>query len=86
MHPNTPVNNLTFAAIDFESAGAARGATDSPVQIGIATLTPPHLAVPDKAQWVSYIAPGSDVTWAAQKVHGITAADLEDAPSLHALA
>lgn len=81
----TPISQLTFAAIDFESAGASRGATDSPVQIGIATLAPPHHSVPTRSQFVSFISPGTEVTWAAQKVHGITTSDLEQAPALLSL-
>ena len=33
------IGGLRFAAIDFESAGAARGQTDQPVQIGIAACS-----------------------------------------------
>ena len=33
------IGSLRFAAIDFESAGAARGDTDQPVQIGIAACS-----------------------------------------------
>ena len=32
---NCPLGQLPVAAIDFESAGAAPGETDQPVQIGI---------------------------------------------------
>ena len=35
--PADMIGALRFAAIDFESAGAARGETDQPVQIGIAS-------------------------------------------------
>ncbi|RYD60234.1 MAG: 3'-5' exonuclease, partial [Verrucomicrobiaceae bacterium] len=31
------IGDCRFAAIDFESAGAARGRTDVPVQVGVAT-------------------------------------------------
>ena len=33
------IGGLRFAAIDFESAGAARGETDQPVKIGIAACS-----------------------------------------------
>ena len=35
------ISEHTFAAIDFESAGAERGKTDVPVQIGMATWSLP---------------------------------------------
>ena len=35
MIPQEPMGRLAYAAIDFESAGAAPGETDLPVQIGI---------------------------------------------------
>ncbi|MFR1410868.1 MAG: hypothetical protein ACLSUW_00150 [Akkermansia sp.] len=38
-HSRDIIGRLRFAAIDFESAGAARGDTDQPVQIGIAACS-----------------------------------------------
>ena len=35
-NPLPTLRELRFTAIDFESAGAARGQTDTPVQIGLA--------------------------------------------------
>ena len=47
------IGGLHFAAIDFESAGAARGETDQPVQIGIAACS----RLEDEPElWTSYIA------------------------------
>ena len=47
------IGGLRFAAMDFESAGAARGETDQPVQIGIAACSrledEPEPAVPAEA-------------------------------------
>lgn len=85
MSAELKISELSFSAIDFESAGASRGATDTPVQVGIATMTPPHKAVPADDQYVSFIAPDSPVTWSAQKVHGISTEDLKGAPSLISL-
>lgn len=79
---NTPIRDIRFAAIDFESAGAARGQTDCPVQIGIAAWS--H-ADGHGNSFVSYLKVDRDVHWAASKVHGITNADLADAPTLLSL-
>ncbi len=72
-----PLAELPFAAIDFESAGAAPGETDQPVQVGIVRVetlfgTPRFM--------VSYIACEHPVRWSAARVHGITTSMLEGAP------
>lgn len=72
------IRDVEFAAIDFESAGARRGETDEPVQIGIVVGTI-DAGITD--HFVSYIKPNKEVMWQASRVHGITAKDLEDAPS-----
>jgi DNA polymerase-3 subunit epsilon len=71
-----------FCAIDFESAGAARGGTDTPVQVGMAVWS---LAGGHRDAFVSYIHTDQPILWSAQKVHGITPADLRGAPPLSAL-
>jgi len=74
------LDQASYAAIDFESAGSAPGLTDSPVQIAIARMdgfTP----LPAEALR-SYLRAGRPITWSAQQVHGIQAADLRDAPPL----
>ncbi len=77
--PERLIKHCVFAAVDFESAGAERGETDQPVQIGIVRGsfdgTPPEM-------WTSYIAPGKEVLWSASMVHGITADMLAGAPPL----
>ena len=75
----TPIRDIRFAGIDFESAGAGRGRTDVPVQIGLA-----EWSVPDghRAQFDSYLRSEEKITWSARKVHGIRDEDLKDAPSL----
>lgn len=72
-----------FAAIDFESAGARPGGTDVPVQIGIALLKGD--AIEREEFFGTYLYTDQPVTWSAQKVHGISNADLKDAPTLPAL-
>lgn len=72
-----------FAAIDFESAGVVKGGTDTPVQIGIAVMR--GLTLEPQENWVSYLATDRPVTWQASQVHGITAGDLKDAPTLMSL-
>ncbi len=78
----TPLADCTFAAIDFESAGTAPGQTDHPIQVGIAKWS---LTGGWQETWVSYIACQADITWSAQKVHGITLKDLKSAPSFASL-
>lgn len=73
------IKNTTFTAIDFESAGTAPGKTDAPVQIGTCTWNSTD-GVSDT--WISYIHTDQDITWSAQKVHGINHEDLREAPKL----
>lgn len=73
------IKETTFTAIDFESAGTAPGKTDAPVQIGTCTW---NLTNGVSDTWISYIHTEQDITWSAQKVHGITHEDLRDAPKL----
>lgn len=76
------LRDCRFAAIDFESAGTQRGGTDSPVQIGLGCWSATH---GHHEPFVSYLHTDQPVTWSAQKVHGITAEQLKDAPSLISL-
>lgn len=73
------VRHCRFTAIDFESAGAARGKTDSPVQVGLATWS---LENGHADAFVSYLQTDGPVHWAARKVHGIGPELLTNAPSL----
>lgn len=72
-----PLSQLTYAAIDFESAGAAPGETDQPVQIGIVRVGE---LFGEPKSWVTYLAVDHPVHWAASRVHGITAGMLAGAP------
>ncbi len=82
MDAETPIRELRFAAIDFESAGAARGRTDVPVQVGLASWSPGgDVGEP----FVSYLQSAHPVTWSARKVHGIGDGDLVGAPRLEEL-
>jgi DNA polymerase-3 subunit epsilon len=76
------ISHCRFTAIDFESAGATRGQTDSPVQVGLASWSP---AAGHTQPFVSYLQTDQPILWSAQRVHGITPADLADAPPLLAL-
>lgn len=71
-----------FTAIDFESAGAAPGRTDAPVQIGLAAWSP---TAGYGETFMSYLRTDQPVTWAAKKVHGIGLEHLAHAPALLAL-
>ncbi|MGJ8696355.1 MAG: 3'-5' exonuclease [Verrucomicrobiaceae bacterium] len=73
------ISQSIFTAIDFESAGTAKGRTDAPVQIGLGSWS--HTDdIHDP--YVSFLQCDQDITWSAQKVHGITTDDLLDAPPL----
>ncbi|GAA5496845.1 exodeoxyribonuclease 10 [Rubritalea halochordaticola] len=75
----TVIRETIFTAIDFESAGTASGKTDAPVQVGTTSWS---LDDGISDTWTSYIHTDQDITWSAQKVHGITRDDLKDAPKL----
>ncbi len=77
-----PLAQLPFAAIDFESAGAAPGETDQPVQVGIVRVE--NLFGTPRC-WTSYIACKHPVRWSASRIHGITTEMLADAPSFASL-
>lgn len=78
-NPDTPIERVRFAGIDFESAGAGRGRTDVPVQIGLAAWS---VAGGVDEPFDSYLRSDRPITWAARKVHGIRDADLVGAPAL----
>ncbi len=77
-----PLAGLPFAAIDFESAGAAPGETDQPVQVGIVRV---ESLFAEPCCWTSYIASTHPVRWSASRIHGITTEMLADAPSFSSL-
>jgi DNA polymerase-3 subunit epsilon len=76
------LRELRFTAIDFESAGAARGRTDTPVQIGLACWS---AGTGHGDPFVSYLRSDQPVTWSARKVHGIGPEHLAGAPTLLSL-
>jgi DNA polymerase III subunit epsilon len=73
------IRHCRFTAIDFESAGASRGKTDSPVQIGLASWS---AETGHDAAFVSYLRTDQPILWAARKVHGIGPEHLVEAPAL----
>jgi DNA polymerase-3 subunit epsilon len=73
------VRHSRFTAVDFESAGASRGKTDSPVQVGLASWSAES---GHSDAFVSYLFTDQPIQWAARKVHGIGPEDLADAPSM----
>ena len=73
------VGDCRFTAIDFESAGAARGSTDVPVQVGLACWSERER---HGGTFVSYLASPVPITWSARKVHGIRDEDLVGSPTL----
>lgn len=74
------VGETVFAAIDFESAGLRKGGTEVPVQIGIAEMKGGEIFT--GGFFGSFLATEEEITWSAQKVHGITREDLAGAPQL----
>lgn len=77
------LDEASFAAIDFESAGSAPGRTDAPVQIGIARME--ALTLQPQLALRTYLQTDRPVTWAARQVHGIRTEDLHDAPPIATL-
>ena len=73
------IRHCRFTAIDFESAGAARGKTDTPVQVGLASWSADS---GHDSAFVSYLRTDQPIQWAARKVHGIGPEHLADAPAL----
>jgi DNA polymerase-3 subunit epsilon len=73
------IRHLSFAALDFESAGERPEEVGVPIQIGIAWMQ--GLRLEPVSFFRSYLRPERPVTWAAQKIHGINYEDLRDAPS-----
>lgn len=76
------VKDCVFGGIDFESAGAERGGTDWPVQIGMATWS---LKEGYGNFFVSYLECEGKVDWYAKKIHGIDEKMLGGAPGLLSL-
>jgi len=76
----TPIGEVSFAGIDFESAGARPGATDVPVQIGWAILREGQIH-PEQF-FRRFLYTDRPITWSAAKVHGISPQDLEKAESM----
>ena len=79
--PDTLVGDAVWTALDFESAGAASGRSDDPIQVG--------MAVWRGSGWSdffrSYLHSAAGITPAARSVHGIRDADVHDAPSMAVL-
>lgn len=77
------IREISFAALDFESAGERPNEAGIPIQIGIASMLDFSL-LPDSF-YRSYLRAARPVTWSAQQIHGISDADLKDAPELLSL-
>lgn len=75
------ISESRFCAIDFESAGASRGRTDTPIQIGLAIGTV-RAGVHRQESFTSYLKTHDPIQWSAQRIHGITTAELANAPTL----
>jgi len=78
---DTPVREAAWAAVDFESAGAAPGRSDEPVQVGMALWRGGEVG----DFFRSYIHSPVRITRGAQAVHGIGDDDVRDAPVMTAL-
>jgi DNA polymerase-3 subunit epsilon len=82
-NPAAKVGELSFAALDFESAGERANEAGVPVQVGVAWMH--GLVVDPSSFYRSYLRTHRPVTWAAQQLHGITQSDLQDAPEFLSL-
>ncbi len=76
------IHEIRFAGIDFESAGARKGETDCPIQIGMGTWKPEEKV---KDLFVSYLKSEKEVMWQSQRIHHISNKDLVHAPSFLSL-
>ena len=77
------VGELSFAALDFESAGERPNEAGIPVQLGVVWMQ--GLSVSSDSFYRSYLKASRPVTWTARQIHGITDEDLRDAPELLSL-
>jgi DNA polymerase-3 subunit epsilon len=77
------VGEASFAALDFESAGERPNEAGVPIQIGIVWME--HLKPLSGSLYRSYLKAERPVTWTAQQIHGISDADLKNAPPLFSL-
>jgi len=77
------VGELSFAALDFESAGERPNEAGIPVQLGVVWMQ--GLSVSSDSFYRSYLKTSRPVTWTARQIHGITDEDLRDAPELLSL-
>lgn len=82
LDPAVLIRDCRFTAIDFESAGAARGMTDVPVQVGLASWSS---AGGHGGRFVSYLSCDRPIAWSARRVHGIRDEDTAGAPTLLSL-
>ena len=82
MIPQEPMGRLAYAAIDFESAGAAPGETDLPVQIGIVRV---DSLFGEEECFTSYLSCERGIRRSATQLHGITSRHLQNAPTLLSL-
>jgi len=77
------IRDISFAAIDFESAGEKPNEVGLPVQIGIARME--GLTPLADSFFRSYLRSERPGAWAPSRIHGITDADLREAPDLLSL-
>ncbi len=77
------VREISFAGLDFESAGERPDEAGVPIQIGIARMD--SLAPSPASFFRSYLRTDRAVTWSAQRIHGIGSEDLAHAPDLLSL-
>jgi len=77
--PTQTIGDTRFVAIDFEAAGAAKGMTDAPVQVGVATMV--NGEIERETFFRSYIKPSHEVAWTARRVHGIGPETVDASPS-----
>ena len=78
---DTPVRDAAWAALDFESAGAAPGRSDEPVQVGMAVWRGSEIT----DLFRSHVYSPVRITRAARAVHGIADHDVRKAPPLVSL-
>lgn len=80
---DTPLLETDWAALDFESGGAAPGAAEEPVQVGIVVWRRGGEGPGEFFR--SFIRPSRAITRPAREVHGIGDAETANAPEMGSL-
>ncbi|MBA3532592.1 MAG: hypothetical protein H0T73_11765, partial [Ardenticatenales bacterium] len=80
--PTTPLNQLSFVAVDSETTGLSAQAGHRLVELAAVRFT----LAGEEARWQSLLWPHRPISPGAQRVHGLSSADLAQAPTFREVA